>query len=91
MAIEYSVLGQPGRDNALLVSVDSGQSRSLLLFDCGDECLRSCAVRDIQSIDALFFSHFHIDHIAGFDVFLRHNFAREGKPVLIFGPTRSLD
>jgi ribonuclease Z len=91
MAIEHSVLGQPGRDNALLVCVDSGQSRSLLLFDCGDDCLRNCAIRDIQSIEAVFFSHFHIDHIAGFDTFLRCNYARADRPVSIFGPSDTRD
>lgn len=86
MSIEYSILGQPGRDNALLVNVDSGQKRHTLLFDCGDDCLRDREVREIQSIDAVFFSHFHIDHVAGFDSFLRCNFAREDQPVVVFGP-----
>lgn len=86
MAIDYTVLGQPGRDNALIVAVNSGQSRSTLLFDCGDDCLRNCAIRDIQAIDFVFFSHFHIDHVAGFDIFLRHNYARSDGPVKIFGP-----
>ena len=27
MAINYEILGEPGRDNALLVTVDSGQSQ----------------------------------------------------------------
>jgi ribonuclease Z len=34
----------------------------------------------------MFFSHLHIDRVAGFDSFLRLNFARPGAPVLVFGP-----
>jgi hypothetical protein len=34
MSLSIQVLGNAGRDNALLVSVDSGQAVSKLLFDC---------------------------------------------------------
>jgi ribonuclease Z len=86
MSIQFQVLGEPGRDNCVLVTVDSGQSRSLLLFDCGEFCLSNLAIRDIQAIDAVFFSHFHIDHIAGFDSLFRHDFARDESPLRLFGP-----
>jgi ribonuclease Z len=39
MTLSFQVLGDAGRDNALLVKVDSGQAVSRLLFDCGDGCL----------------------------------------------------
>jgi ribonuclease Z len=39
MTITFQVLGMPGRDNAVLVKVDSGHSLERLLFDCGDGCL----------------------------------------------------
>ena len=39
MTIDYRVLGMPGRDNALLATVDSGQSLHRLLFDCGEGCV----------------------------------------------------
>ena len=86
MAITHEVLGEPGRDNALLVTIDSGQSQHRLLFDSGEGCLAKIAISQIQAIEAVFFSHFHIDHVAGFDSFLRMNWARPDTPVRIFGP-----
>ena len=84
--IQYQALGQPGRDNALFVQIDTGQAVHRLLFDCGEACLRDLSVAQIQAIDALFFSHFHIDHVAGFDAFLRSNYNRPDRPVWIWGP-----
>lgn len=86
MTIAYEILGEPGRDNALLVTVDSGQSQHRLLFDCGEGCLAKIPVSQLQAVEAVFFSHFHIDHVAGFDTFLRMNWARPDSPVRIFGP-----
>ena len=80
------VLGQPGRDNALLVRVETGQSITRLLFDCGDNCLNAVPFSDIQSIDHLLFSHLHMDHIGGFDAFFRCTFNRDTKPNVIWGP-----
>lgn len=86
MAIHFQVLGQPGRDNALFVTVDTGQSLHRLLFDCGEGVLTSLSVADVQQIEGLFFSHFHFDHVAGFDSFFRLNWCRPEEPVRIFGP-----
>jgi ribonuclease Z len=87
MSIRHQVLGVPGRDNALYVEIDTGQAIHRLLFDCGDGCLNDLSISQVQSIDGLFFSHFHVDHVAGFDMFLRCNFCREDKPVEVWGPT----
>lgn len=86
MSITYQVLGEPGRDNAVLATVNTGQSQHRLLFDCGEGCLSHVPWGDVQAIEVLFFSHFHIDHVAGFDSFFRGNFYRETPPVRIFGP-----
>src|SRR5262249_32710114 len=86
VSIQHQVLGEPGRDNALLARIWSGQATHRLLFDCGEGCLSALSVAEIRAIDALFFSHLHIDHVAGFDAFLRLNFARPEAPVLIYGP-----
>jgi ribonuclease Z len=86
VGIQHQVLGEPGRDNALLARVWTGQATHRLLFDCGEGCLSALSVAEIRAIDALFFSHLHIDHVAGFDSFLRLNFARPDTPVLVFGP-----
>lgn len=90
MPITFQILGLPGRDNALLVRVDLGQAISRLLFDCGEGCLRDVPVRDLQAIECLCFSHFHIDHVGGFDAFFRHNFDRADAPVRVFGPADTI-
>lgn len=89
MAIRFKVLGGPGRDNALWVEVDSGQAIRRLLFDCGEACLADLAQAEVQAIDHLFFSHYHMDHVAGFDAYFRTNFDRECRPNRIWGPPGS--
>lgn len=86
MSITFQILGAAGRDNALLVQVDTGQSIERLLFDCGEACLSDLTFSDVQAIDHLFFSHLHMDHIGGFDSFFRANFNRHTKPNHIWGP-----
>jgi ribonuclease Z len=86
MSIAFEILGSPGRDNALLVRVDSGQSVSRLLFDCGDGCLNTVPFAEIQALDHVFLSHLHMDHIGGFDYLFRCLFNRESKPNHIWGP-----
>lgn len=86
MSIRYQVLGKPGRDNALMVWVDSGTQVYRLLFDCGENLLHEVKQSDVKAIDYLFFSHLHIDHVAGFDYFFRRNYDRESKPIFIWGP-----
>ncbi len=85
MALPFEVLGAPGGDNALWVRADSGRGITRLLFDAGD-CLRGLGRREIQAVDGLFFSHLHLDHVAGFDHFFRHLYDRNTKVNQIFGP-----
>lgn len=91
MAIEWQILGQAGSDNALHVTVDSGQSRENLLFDCGEGCLRELRPSAIQGVGHLFFSHFHMDHVSGFDTFFRHNYNKPDAPVQVWGPAGTID
>lgn len=86
MSISLQILGKPGRDNALLALIDSGQSQKRLLFDCGDGCLSELPIGEILGIDHLFFSHCHMDHIGGFDAFFRCTFGRKSRPNVIWGP-----
>ncbi len=86
MSLSCTVLGAPGKDNALLVTVDTGQSVHRLLFDCGDGCLTVLPIADILAIDHLFLSHLHMDHIAGFDTFFRCTFDRSSRPNRAWGP-----
>jgi ribonuclease Z len=91
MALTFQVLGGPHRDNALLVRADSGQALTRLLFDCGDGCLWDVPFAEVQAIDHLFFSHLHIDHVAGFDSFFRCPFGRTGRTTDVWGPPRTAE
>jgi ribonuclease Z len=86
MSINFRVLGKPGWDNGLYVTINSGKRIYRLIFDCGENILKELSLRDIMSIDYLFLSHLHMDHIAGFDYFFRRNYNREKKPVYVYGP-----
>lgn len=86
MSLNYEILGNPGRDNALLVTIDSGQRVSRLLFDCGAGCLGSLSSARIKSIDVLLFSHLHMDHVSGFDEYFRPRYDLPDAPNLVFGP-----
>jgi ribonuclease Z len=86
MPLSFQVLGQPGRDNALYVKVDSGQAQTRLLFDCGDGCPHQLGPSELREIDHLCFSHLHMDHVAGFDLYFRSNFDRTAKPNRIWVP-----
>jgi ribonuclease Z len=91
MSLSFQVLGDAGRDNALLVSIDNGQAVSRLLFDCGDGCLWQLPFGEIQTIDHLFFSHLHMDHVGGFDTFFRCTFNRTIKANHVWGPPRTAE
>lgn len=86
MPIQYQILGKPFLDNALWVRIETGQAIHRLLFDCGEAVLYNLGNAEIQNIEHLFISHCHMDHIAGFDSFLRLNYNRPTLPVYIWGP-----
>jgi len=89
MPLSFHVLGQPGRDNALFVKLDTGHSQTRFLFDCGDGCPHRLPAAELREIDHLCFSHLHIDHVAGFDLFFRANFDRVGTEPRIWVPPGS--
>ncbi len=86
MAITYRVLGGPGQDNAVFARLTGRREHFRLLFDCGEGCPQQLDLRDVLGMDALCFSHLHMDHVAGFDAFFRVTFARPTKPVEVYGP-----
>jgi ribonuclease Z len=90
MALHWRVLGAIQRDNALLVEVRRGQGVTRLLFDCGDGCLwPPVSYYEVGEVDHLLFSHLHMDHVGGFDSFLRVCYSREHKANHIWGPVAS--
>ncbi len=90
MSITWRVLGGPGCDNALSVQVDSGQAIERLLFDCGEGCVGEMPFAEVLAMDHLFFSHFHMDHVGGFDSFFRANFNRDTKVNRVWGPPQTI-
>lgn len=90
MALHYEVLGKKNEDNALAVQIDTGQKIHNLLFDCGN-CINTRSFGELLNTDFLFFSHFHMDHIAGFDAYFRALFNRENKQNVIYGSPESAD
>ena len=89
MPLSFQVLGQPGRDNALFVKLDTGHSQTRFLFDCGDVCPHRLPSAELREVDHLCFSHLHIDHVAGFDRFFRTNFDRIDRENRIWVPPGS--
>ena len=91
MSLDFTVLGKPGRDNALFIRVEPGTELKRFLFDCGEGTLNKLKHSEIRNIDALFLSHLHIDHIAGFDYLFRRIYDRNKQPFRIFGPAGSTE
>jgi len=91
MNIQYKILGYPQKDNAVFAELNTGNKIYKFLFDCGEGVLKTLSFSDIRKIDYIFFSHFHLDHAAGFDYFFRRNYDRYEKPVRIFGPEGTID
>lgn len=88
MPLDLQILGGPREDNALFLRVRTGQATHRLLFDCGENCAASLPRADVQEMDHLFFSHLHMDHVAGFDSFFRVNAARP-RPMRVWGPPQT--
>ncbi len=90
MSIEHQILGRVGKDNALFIKLNSGTKIYRILFDCGENTLEELRQHEIKNIDYIFFSHLHIDHVAGFDYFFRRNYDRN-KPIFIWGPDETAE
>jgi ribonuclease Z len=74
-----------------MVEMRTGSSIHRLLFDCGQGCLDRVALADTRSIEHLFFSHFHIDHVAGFDAFFPVNCDRPEGEVNVWDPPGTIE
>jgi ribonuclease Z len=86
MALELRVIGKRGQDTAVLVTVDTGQHISRLLLDCGNGIIPRIPYADSSGIQHLLFSHYHMDHVAGFDGYFRRHYDRADFINHIWGP-----
>ena len=89
--LRAQVLGLPAHDNALLVTAATGQSQARLLFDCGAGVLDQLDIAEVAATDHLLFSHYHMDHIGGFDDYFRVNFERNSRENHVWGPPGSIE
>ncbi|MEZ6079251.1 MAG: hypothetical protein R3C56_27350 [Pirellulaceae bacterium] len=82
--INFQILGELGRDNAVLLSVDSGKAVHKLLFDCGYGCLDSVAIADIMFRRGLLLA-LTWTMWSGFDYMFRLNYNRSESPCACSG------
>ena len=75
------LINGPFGDPALYVGI--AHRGEALLFDCGD--LAPLNQRRRLKLRAVFLSHHHVDHVAGFTGLLR-SFLHSERPLLVFGP-----
>lgn len=85
MSIHSKVLGKPGHDNSLFIKIDTGQRIIRIMLDTGANCLWQLDRNEIAAVDHVLFSHFHMDHICGFDSLFRLCFNRP-TPLHFWGP-----
>ncbi|PCJ62020.1 MAG: hypothetical protein COA79_04865 [Planctomycetota bacterium] len=85
MSIKSKVLGKPGHDNSLFIKIDTGQNIIRILLDTGANCLWQLDRNEIANVDHVLYSHFHMDHICGFDSMFRLCFNRP-TPLHFWGP-----
>lgn len=91
MAIETRILGRRGADNAVLVTINTGQHISRLLLDCGENTVSELSFADSSQIDHVLFSHYHMDHVAGFDTFFRRHYDRHDRVNHLWGPPGTIE
>jgi ribonuclease Z len=90
MSLAWKILGRIETDNALFVRVNAGQANQNVLFDCGEGCLLELEFGDVLALDHVCFSHFHADHVGGFDSLLRARLNSD-KALQIWGPAGSIE
>ncbi len=90
MSLEHKILGTIDGDNALFVRVNAGQAVQNVLFDCGEGCVLNLEFADVLALDHVCFSHFHVDHVAGFDSLFRARLNLE-KPLHFWSPAGSIE
>lgn len=89
MSLSFQILGKPGNDNSVFIKIDSGQSITRVLLDTGANCLHQLHRNEIAQLDHICFSHYHMDHICGFDSVFRLLFNKP-IPVHFWGPKETI-
>lgn len=71
-------------------SITIAYEGTCLLVDTTPELRLQCLAHDVRRVDAVLYTHFHVDHVLGLDDLRRFNWLQNG-PVPIYGQTATLD
>lgn len=78
------------RDKRTRTSIHIRQGNTQLLVDTSPELRLQCLANDIRRVDAVLFTHHHIDHVAGLDDLRRFNWIQNG-PIPLYGQQATLE
>jgi ribonuclease Z len=91
MGVRSRVLGEPFEDNSVYGELDTGSGVRRILVDTGEGVGRQLDDSEVLQLDGVAFSHFHMDHIAGFDSLFRRLFTRAEPEVHVWGPRGAIE
>jgi len=77
-------------DKRTRVSITIQYDNTTLLVDTPPELRLQCLANDVRRVDAVLFTHFHIDHLAGLDDLRRFNWLQDG-PIPCYGQPATLE
>lgn len=77
-------------DKRMRTSAYIRQGGTSLLIDTSPELRLQCLANDVRSVDAVLFTHHHIDHVAGLDDLRRFNWIQKGS-IPLYGQQATLD
>ncbi len=91
IACDCAVCRSPDpRDKRTRTSIYIRQGKTCLLVDTSPELRLQCLANDVRRVDAVLFTHHHIDHVAGLDDLRRFNWIQNG-PIPLYGQQATLD
>ena len=77
-------------DKRTRTSIYIRQGQTCLLVDTSPELRLQCLANDVRRVDAVLFTHHHIDHVAGLDDLRRFNWIQNG-PIPLYGLPATLE
>jgi len=78
------------RDRRTRPSIVMQYGDTSLLVDTGPELRLQCLANNVRQVDAVLYTHFHVDHLAGLDDLRRFNWLQDG-PIPCYGQAATLD
>src|SRR6185295_1452748 len=78
------------RDKRTRPSILIRAAGASLLVDTSPELRLQCLANDVRRVDAVLFTHHHIDHVAGLDDLRRFNWIQKA-PIPLYGQQATLD